>query len=163
MKPLTMRLAQSGLAVLVASGVLIVAGCGGDDSGLPQRHPVSGTVTYKGEPVESGTIVFEPSDFNKGRVASGTIKDGYYQLSTSGEGPDGALAGDYKIAIISKVVDLSNVEANRAGGAGRQDDIYKAEQKAVRKIPKKYELSSSSGLTAKVEPKTNTIDFPLTD
>lgn len=156
------RFARLGLAILIGSAVLTVAGCG-DNSGLPQRYPVSGTVLYKGEPLASGTIVFEPNDLTTGRVASGTITDGSYELSTSGEGPDGALAGDYKVVVISKVVDMSDVEANRQGGAGRQEDVAKAESTAERNIPKKYEQSATSGLTAKVEPKSNTIDFTLTD
>jgi len=151
------------LAALAGLALLALAGCG-DSSGLPQRYSVAGTVTYKGEKVQSGTIVFEPTD-PTGHHASGTIENGYYKLTTSGEGGDGALPGDYKVAIISKVVDNSGVEANRAknGGAGRQDDVYKAEKKAQFLIPKKYFQSTSSGLTYKVEPKSNTKDFELTD
>jgi major membrane immunogen (membrane-anchored lipoprotein) len=143
-------------------GLLLVVGCG-DSTGLPKRYPVSGKVTYNGEPVKSGTIVFEPSDISSGRFGNGTIEDGYYKLSTSGEGPDGALPGDYKIIIISKSVDMAQVEANRKGGAGRQDDVFKAEKKAKSNVPQKYARSDTSGLTAKVEEKSNTFDFTLTD
>jgi len=157
-----LRFAQGGLALVVAAAVLATAGCG-DDSGLPQRYPVSGTVLYKGEPLPSGTIVFEPANLDTGRVASGTIENGSYDLSTSGDGPDGAMAGDYKVVVISKVVDNSGVVANQQGGAGRQEDVARAEASAERKIPKKYEQSATSGLSAKVEAQSNTIDFTLTD
>jgi len=156
-------LGRAAVTTLVGLGLLAVAGCGGDDSGIARRYSVSGKVIYKGAPVEKGTIVFEPTDFTKSKVASGTIENGYYTLSTTGESKDGALPGDYKVCIISKVVDMSGVEANRNGGAGRQDDVYKAEQKAQRLIPKKYEQSATSGLTAKVEEKSNSKDFELTD
>ncbi len=162
MKRTILSRAQGGLAILVATAVVIVAGCG-DDTGLPKRYPVTGTVTYKGEPLESGTIVFEPADIAKGHFANGTIEKGSYRLTTSGEGGDGAIPGDYKVIIISKVVDMTAVQANQQGGSGRQDDILKAERKAQSKIPKKYEQSSTSGLTAKVEAKSNTFDFNLTD
>lgn len=155
-------LRRIGIALLIAFGPAFAAGCG-DSTGLPQRYPVSGKVTYNGEPVKSGTIVFEPNDMSTGKIANGTIEDGYYKLSTSGDGPDGALPGDYKIAIISKVVDNSLVEANRQGGAGRQDDVFKAEKKAEFKVPKKYARSDTSALTAKVEAKSNSFDFGLTD
>lgn len=155
-------LARAAAAGLSALALLAAAGCG-DDSGLPQRYAVRGKVTYKGEPVPSGTVIFEPADAQAGRVAQGPIQDGSYSLSTAGEGGDGALPGDYKVAIISKTVDMSKVEANRGGGAGRQDDVIKAEKSAKRLIPKKYEQSANSELKAKVEPKSNTIDFDLTD
>jgi hypothetical protein len=150
------------MGVLVSFGLLVVSGCG-DETGLPKRYSVTGKITYKGEPVEQGTIIFEPNDLATGRVAQGTIQNGYYALSTTGENKDGALPGDYKIAIISKVVDMASVEANRKGGAGRQDDVIKAEKTAKRMIPKKYEQSVNSKLTATVEAKSNTKNFELTD
>jgi len=155
-------LGRGAVAALVGLGLLAVAGCG-DDSGIARRYAVSGKVSYKGQPVEKGTIVFEPSDFAKGRIASAPIENGYYTLSTTGSSKDGALPGDYKVCVISKSVDMTKVEANRNGGAGRQDDVYKAEKAAKSLIPKKYERSDTSGLTAKVEQKSNTINFDLTD
>jgi len=156
-------LGRAAVAGLVGLGLLAVAGCGGDESGIARRYSVSGKVTYKGTPVEKGTIVFEPSDFAKGKVASGTIENGPYTLSTTGDSKDRALPGDYKVVIISRVVDMSKVEANRGGGAGRQDDVFKAEKKAQRLIPKKYERSDTSGLSAKVEERSLSKDFDLTD
>src|SRR6266446_4264396 len=111
---------RAPMSILAALSLVTIVACSGDESGLPQRYPVSGKVTYKGEPVRIGTVVFEPADIGNGRVASGNIEDGRYQLSTAGSG-DGALAGDYNVAIISKKIDMSTVEANRQGGAGRQD------------------------------------------
>jgi len=153
---------QAAVTTLVGLGLLVVAGCGGDDSGIARRYAVSGKVTYKGQPVEKGTIVFEPTDVTKARVASGAIENGFYTLTTTGE-KDGALPGDYKVCIISRSVDMSGVEANRKGGAGRQDDVYKAEKKAQNLIPPKYQRTDSSGLTFKVEEKSNTKNFELTD
>jgi len=147
---------------MVGLGLLVVAGCG-DDTGLPRRYAVSGKVNYKGQPVEKGNIIFEPNDLATGKFATGTIENGYYTLSTSGDHKDGALPGNYKVAIVSKLVDMSQVEANRQGGSGRQDDVYKAEKKAKSLIPKKYERSDTSGLIAKVEEKSNTVNFDLTD
>jgi len=155
-------LGNAAVTTLVGLGLLAVAGCGGDDSGIARRYAVSGKVTYKGAPVDKGTIVFEPTDMSKARVASGPIENGYYTLSTTGE-KDGALPGDYKVCIISRSVDMAAVEANRKGGAGRQDDVYKAEKKAQNLVPPKYQRTDTSGLTAKVEAKSNSKDFALTD
>ncbi len=59
-------------AVLVLAAL---AGCGG--SGRPTIH---GQVTFDGEPVEEGTISFEPAD-GIGPTTGGSIAGGKYQLS----------------------------------------------------------------------------------
>jgi hypothetical protein len=140
--------------------LLLLAGCGGDLLG--KRYSVYGTITYNGEPVPSGNIFFVPDDPNVGRAASGTIEDGEYELSTAG-GDDGALPGSYKVRIIALDVDNTAVVANMQGGAGRQDDIIAAQESAKPLIPAKYQLETTSGLTATVEEKSNKIDFTLTD
>jgi hypothetical protein len=82
---------------LVLLGSLI--GCG-SDNGL-ELGRVRGKVTYKGEPVGFGDILFYP-DNTKGTVgpgASATLKDdGNYVVSTEQPG-DGVIVGYHKIAI----------------------------------------------------------------
>lgn len=60
-------------AVFDISLLLFAAGCGGG------RANVEGQVTFDGQPVEQGTIVFEPVD-GKGAAAGGTIQNGKYRL-----------------------------------------------------------------------------------
>jgi hypothetical protein len=149
------------LLTLASLCVLTITGCGADDLG--RRYSVSGTVTYKGQPVEKGTITFTPSDAN-GRVATGTIENGKYTLSTLGDN-DGALPGKYMVSMSAREIDLSIAEKNaeKTGGMLRQDDVAKAYAKAKMDIPAKYELAETSGLTATVEQKSNTINFELQD
>ena len=52
--------------------LLLVSGGCGDDSGLPPRFAVSGTVKYNDVPVEKGKIDFLPTS-PEGRAATGTI------------------------------------------------------------------------------------------
>jgi hypothetical protein len=82
---------------LVLLGSLL--GCG-SDNGLNLGR-VRGTITYKGEPVVFGDILFYPDD-TRGTVgpgASATLKsDGTYVLSTEQPG-DGVIVGFHKIAI----------------------------------------------------------------
>jgi hypothetical protein len=62
---------------------------------------VWGVVTYKGEPVEMGEVLFVPDSAkgNKGVPSMGTIqKDGSYVMSTQEPG-DGAIAGYHKVGI----------------------------------------------------------------
>jgi hypothetical protein len=145
-------------AMLVS--LVAIAGCGDDEFG--KRYSVKGTVKYKGQPVASGTITFDPLEAEKGRSASGTIEQGAYRLSTAGES-DGALAGKYRVKIMSRNIDYSQVKANAGGGAGRQTDILKANKAAKDLIPSKYSTIETSGLSAEVKPESNTIDFDLSD
>ena len=101
------RLATRALTLLALTSPLFATGCG--DDGLGTRYPISGTVTYQGKNVPTGTINFIPDDPNS-RGASSEIKDGSYSLTTSTPG-DGAFAGKYKVTIESMNVDLAPVKA----------------------------------------------------
>ena len=100
--------------------MVVVLGCGGDESGLGRRYKVTGKVTYKGAAVPHGTVNFIPTKPPppEGRAATGEIKDGYYSLSTTGN-DDGALPGDYNVAIIAMDIDMAS--AAREGAEGAQD------------------------------------------
>ncbi|QDV38420.1 hypothetical protein [Tautonia plasticadhaerens] len=150
-------LAASFLGVLA-----LAAGCG-DGTGLPERYPVSGTVTYKGEPVETGAISFTPVDVANGRPASGTIEEGSYYLTTAVDG-DGALPGEYKVTITSRAVDYDQAMAGVQGGMPKQDDVSKAITEAENLVPPKYSIPDTSGLTYTVTEGSNRgTDFDLTD
>jgi hypothetical protein len=58
--------------VCLAGGAAILAGCG------PSTGAVSGQVTYDGNPVENGHILFTPAD-GKGKDAGGPISAGRYR------------------------------------------------------------------------------------
>jgi hypothetical protein len=123
-----------------------VFGCG---SGGPTMGRVSGTVTFQGKPLDSGTVTFIATD-GKNPNATGAIKPGgTYSLQTSEPG-DGAVVGDYKVAITD--VDPSSFNTPLPGAPA-------AVPKSA--IPKLYQDSSTSGLTAKVESGSNTKDFVL--
>lgn len=153
--------ARRGRPALVAAALLLAAGCG-DSSGVGKRYPVSGAVTYNGSPVETGSIMFQPMDQEAGRAASGVIKDGEYELTTVTEG-DGALPGEYRVAITSKDVDMSKAEANASGGGSmRQDDVMQAYADAKDLVPSKYSLADTSGLTYTVKEGSNRgVNFDL--
>ncbi len=149
--------------VLASTLAIVLSGCG--DDGLAKRYPVSGKVTYKGEPVAQASISFYPAAGQTGeqRGASGVVKDGYYTLSTLGS-DDGAFPGDYQVSISARMPDMTKAKdkASKIGGLMSQDDVAKAYAKAKSTIPMKYE-SPDAGLKAKVEAKSNTFDFDLTD
>ena len=85
-----MRFASSAVLLLLA---LTFTGCGGD--GL-DRYPVSGTVTYDGEPVEFGAIFFEPTA-SVGAIAPTVylpIRDGKYDAEDKGP-----VKGTYRVTV----------------------------------------------------------------
>jgi hypothetical protein len=59
--------------------VVFLCGCGPSDPGL---YKISGTVSFDGQPVEKGTIVFEPVDSIPGNGAGGEIHHGVFTLQS---------------------------------------------------------------------------------
>jgi hypothetical protein len=79
---------------LSLSVVLIVslAGCGKDG---PERYRMSGTVTFEGQPVVSGTISFEPAEKGTGGGYA-HIMNGTYDTELDGRGH---LGGPHSVQI----------------------------------------------------------------
>ncbi len=153
-----------GLSIVISAGISItIIGCGED--GLGTRYPVTGKVTYKGQPVAEASISFRPTSGDQNsekRGATGTVKDGYYSLSTLG-GDDGAFPGEYEVSISARLPDMTKANATRekSGGSARQDDVAAAYKNAKSAIPRKYE---SPILKATVKAQNNSgVDFELTD
>jgi major membrane immunogen (membrane-anchored lipoprotein) len=166
MKSASMKWQQCAIALSVSAMVVIV-GCGGDESGLGRRYKVAGKVTYKGAPIPHGTVNFIPTKppVPEGRAASGQIKDGVYALSTTGN-DDGALPGDYNVAIIAMDIDLASAASSPAeGGRIHEGDAkyIKAVKNAKKLIPDKYGVPENSGLKATVDSSGKDINFDLTD
>lgn len=96
-------------------GSTLLTGCGGG-SDHPKTIPVTGSVAYKGKPLEGANVSF----FNdkSPRVASGvTDAEGKFTLSTY-DINDGAIAGDYKITVSKfDATAASNAAAASSGGS----------------------------------------------
>lgn len=79
---------KPGVLSCGALGLVVVwlgtfSGCGGTDLAT-----VEGNVTFDGQPVEQGTIAFEPAD-GLGPVTGGTIENGKYRLAGQAGVPPG--------------------------------------------------------------------------
>ena len=104
---------------LIALAALICGGCGG---GLTSSgYSASGTVTWKGRPLEQGTIQFLP-DGGQAPMVGGEIKDGQYVLPN----PPGLLVGTYRVRINS-----------RSGPAGPRDSNL-TDPRSKEQIPPEY-------------------------
>ncbi len=143
-RPTIHGLAIHGLAIhrfavcsLLVSSLL---GCGPTSKTVPIR----GQVTYQGKPLSQGTIMYVPRDRAAGRQARGEIKsDGSFELTTFQPG-DGALIGDYDIAIVSLKAhpgEPSREEIEAMGGIIQRGSA----------IPERYGDPSSSGLSDSVD------------
>ncbi len=127
--------------LLLALGSLsLMAGCSGPKK--PELAPVTGVVTWRGEPVAGAEVMFMPAG---GRPAAGTTdSEGRFRLSTVVK-DDGALIGHHKITI-SKRMPIN-------------DKPYAPEQN---EIPGHYATLATSGLEADVvAPGPNEFEFPL--
>jgi len=170
----------SRLVVLLAASTLpVIVGCG-YDNGLKLAR-VYGKVTYKGEPVKSGTVFFMP-DEGKGTIgpsAVGSIKnDGTYVASTDYAG-DGVIVGSHKIGLTALQPVTANVDpekeqtgplpkAKPASGKGaRKKDVDLFTDSGGRKyhfvVPKKLSNPSESGISVKVEKGSNTLNFEIAE
>lgn len=92
---------RTSMSICALSAVLAsLCGCSGGGGDRPETVPVSGTVMYKGQPVEGATVSFWAE--GAPRPATGvTNAQGEFQLSMFSAN-DGALPGENKITV-SKV------------------------------------------------------------
>jgi len=103
--------------------------------------PVSGKVTYNGQPLKFGSVTFQP---RSGQPARGEIQnDGTFTLSTNKEG-DGAAVGMHQVRIAC----YESQRAAKPAGGGEQS-LGKL------LIPVHYTLFDQSKLTAEVKPDGN--------
>lgn len=121
-----------------------LSGCGGSgDPGAIPAVPAVGTVTYRGKPVEKGTIQTMPE---KGRPAQGIIKDGHFILSTYRD-EDGAVPGKHQVGVIA------TEEVKKQG----------VESEARYVVPERYASPETSEIEVTIPPEGNTkivIDIP---
>jgi hypothetical protein len=84
-------------AVAILAALSASTGCGG---GGVKRYDLSGSVTYRGQPVPTGSIVFEPDKTkgNEGPAGFAKIKAGKYD--TRQEGGMGIIGGPHLVRIV---------------------------------------------------------------
>lgn len=151
---------------LVALGTLVACKQQGT---LSDTIPVSGKVTFKGQPVGGAIVSFAPKS-QGGRAASGqTDASGVYKLTTLKAG-DGALAGNYAVTV-TKVAGTVTATGEPADPAAAMEAAYKAhaagkdqkKEEPKDELPAKYKSAETSGLTAEVAKGKTTFDFDLVE
>lgn len=138
---------------------LSVCGCMGgpaEDKDRPKRTQVSGTVTFKGEPVEGATVTLSPLTHNNAAMGI-TDAAGKYKLTTFGDN-DGAVPGDYKVTVTK----LEKVAGTQPAPGEPGYDPNPKETKPKHLLPEKYADISKSDLTANISETAKTdLDFKL--
>jgi hypothetical protein len=132
---------------LCVPAVLGISGCSEVDDGLP-REPVSGTVTFEGQPLKQGAIQFYPGPESKdARPGGAVIADGKFSIAKA----QGLMPGSYRVTIKS------------GEGAATPPDLPPGTASPAGKelVPEKY--NEKTVLTAVVKPGApNQFEFTLT-
>ncbi len=83
----------------LVAAILIGALCAGCAPGGPERFHVAGRVTFGGQPVPAGTIIFEPDDSKKndGPQGMAPITNGQFDTARGGKATVG---GPHRVTIL---------------------------------------------------------------
>ncbi len=121
-----------------ALGILLLSGCGTDG---PERVPVSGKVTFQGQPVKLGEMRFFPIEGTIASMTGAQIKDGLYEVAHRG----GVQVGTHKVEILAfeiKADKPSSGEEKVYGGPARRQYLP---EKYHKKTELKLTIESGSG------------------
>ncbi len=154
---------RSGLLLIL---LLVVTGCSSND--WPATAPVSGTVTFRGEPVPNADLGFQSA--GAPRYGYGTTDAaGHYTLTTF-EPADGGIIGDHVVVIVpgkpsESLPDISSLDMNdpkndAAYRKALETNSHPAQNPAV---PARYGSPDTTPLKATVKPGDNVIDFDLSE
>lgn len=120
---------------LLLLGVVSAAlGCSAGDDGW-NRQAVRGKVTLRSEPLDSGTISFEPMDLSAGTSGGTEIQAGEFSMERS----QGLPPGEYIVRIYS--ADLSSAPA--PVNPAEQDGIMAPKER----IPRRWNSESRETIT----------------
>lgn len=145
---------QSYISFRWILGILLLAsaGCGSDSTG---RVAIEGKVTYAGQPVKEGTIIFRSLDASLPEASAG-IAEGTYQIPLQ----TGPKAGEYEVKItairMKKVAGgntppyLKSTDASSPNTLGMMPEQY---------LPAKY--NSQTKLRTQIESSKFQYDFTL--
>ncbi len=136
------------ITVLVLSFVTL-AGCGSGDG--RERIPVSGTVTYQGQPVANGEIRFQPIEGTKTSPSGATIKDGQYKVTARG----GLPVGKFCVVITAFRPEARQALKKQKGGIGDDGKLL------LQFLPPKYNNKSELTISINLEEEAKTANFDL--
>ncbi len=148
---------------LVNCGSLVLAvsmwlGCGSnqaENASWPARYPVTGTVTYQGNPVEGADVTFMSTDKNSTGTGK-TDSAGKFSMTTYTQN-DGVVSGSHMVTIRRvDVVDNTPKDVDLSAGGKAVPPVI------TWVVPEKFSVAGKSGLSADVsETAKNDFKFDL--
>lgn len=128
--------------VIVSIAIVQLLGCN------PTRSPITGTVTYGGNPIDNGGIQFVPLEGGeKATLSSAPIRDGSYIIDAT----RGPFPGKHRVEI------FWNKKTGKKKSSGDHDGATIDE--TVEGLPAKY--NKKSDMTVDVTAGRNNFDFSL--
>lgn len=159
-------------AAVLGLAAMLATGCS-NSTPRPKTVPVTGKVTYKGQPVAGANIAFLAAGPDMPSAMGKTDSQGGFQLTTIDPG-DGAAPGSYQVTV-TKIV-TSSKSAAPVSGTGAASMEAAAKRGAAMQgpgdeaggsgslLPEKYAQASTSNLNYTVEEgKKNDFAIELTD
>ncbi|MDB5335624.1 MAG: hypothetical protein JWN70_1243 [Planctomycetaceae bacterium] len=134
-----MRISIWSCRLIGALCLVVAGGCNGDDT-KPFKNlvPVTGYVSFQGEPLEHGIVSFAPVAPD-GQAATGQVTNGRFTMMTT-VSARGVIAGKYKVIVESN-------ETSDGAPSTNPSQLY-AKPKSL--IPEKYKSVATSGLEIEV-------------
>jgi len=136
---------RSRLALLLG-WLMLLPGCT-PDSG---RMRASGTASYRGEPIENGTLELSPTDGTTGPATGSVIRDGQWEIAAD----KGPLAGGSYLVRITGVKKTGQTLFDR----DRPDQAF---EQVANYIPAKHNVESTLKVTMSRKASENELDFDL--
>jgi hypothetical protein len=146
----------------------LLGGCS-RNSGRPETAPVTGRITYRGEPVRGATVAFIGE--RAPRFGSGlTDDDGRFQISTFENG-DGAVLGKHLVTVTkadassSTDVPVDKSLSPEERGRATEEAFERALQRGPLRslLPKKYSDPNTTDIRLEVLPGENDFKIELVD
>lgn len=152
-------------------GLLLAGGCRAKDG--PHTVPVTGTVTFKGQPVDAALVSFSPKTTGVRSAVARTDARGRFQLMTIFPA-DGAMPGSYVVTISKTDADKAPPPAVDSSFEAAMERSKKAPAQSMTSpvtvaasknfLPAKYADPATSDLAAEVKPQgANQFTFELAE
>lgn len=135
----------------IVASVFVVSFVGCSSENRVATGTVTGIVTYNGDPLQIGSLLFVP--VGGGPTAEANIgTDGSFEMGTYDD-DDGAVLGEHQVMITAFTA---------PGGSGLPEDVIDGDGAPVSILPDFYGDLEKSGLKVDVKSGENKIDFVLT-
>ena len=147
------RTVPGGLQLIGLCGPLLMVACG--CRGEPEAVVITGTVTYRDQPLKKGQIRFLPEDASFTPISGARIIEGKYKVVAKG----GVPFGTHRVSIVAH---RPTADYLRRHGPPTADTIMGKVPKE-QYVPAKYNTSTELQITVEPGSKEIVKNFELTD